>query len=82
MALTSDGKTIMIVMRTDGDGPCHPPSHGMGEQGIYRPYFQSYSTGGYKASHPRLYLFMYFSSWRNRELTCSTHARTYARIRR
>lgn len=45
MALTSDGKTIMIVMRTDGDGPCHPPSHGMGEQGVYRPYFQSYSSG-------------------------------------
>ena len=41
MALTSDGKTVMIVMRTDGDGPCHPPSHGMGEQGVYRPYFQS-----------------------------------------
>eukprot|EP01045_Picozoa_sp_COSAG04_P023561 COSAG04_NODE_2819_length_3535_cov_6.638242_1_plen_764_part_00 len=43
LALTSDGKTIMIVMRTDGDGPCHPPSQGMGEQGVYRPYFQSYS---------------------------------------
>lgn len=43
LALTSDGKTIMIVMRTDGDGPCHPPSNGMGEQGVYRPYFQSYS---------------------------------------
>ena len=43
MALTSDGKTVMILMRTDADGPCHPPSDGQGEQGVYRPYFQSYS---------------------------------------
>ena len=33
MALTSDGKTVMILMRTDGDGPCHRPYN----------YFQSYS---------------------------------------
>ena len=45
MALTSDGKTVMIVMRTDGDGPCHPPSGaGTGEGGVYRPYFQTYSS--------------------------------------
>ena len=38
------GKTVMVVMRIDGDCGCHPASDGDNECGIYRPYFQTYSS--------------------------------------
>jgi hypothetical protein len=43
MALMADGKTIMIVMRTDGDCNCAGAT-GHNECGLYRPYYQSYSS--------------------------------------
>jgi hypothetical protein len=40
MALMADGKTVMVVIRIDGDGRC-----GMGDgPGPYRPYYASYSA--------------------------------------
>ena len=38
------GKTVMVVMRIDGDCGCHPASDGDNECGVYRPYYQSYSS--------------------------------------
>jgi hypothetical protein len=43
LALMADGKTIMIVMRTDGDCGCKQ-ANGRGACGLYRPYFQSHSS--------------------------------------
>ena len=43
LALMADGKTIMIVMRTDGDCGCKQ-ANGRGACGLYRPYSQSYSS--------------------------------------
>jgi hypothetical protein len=34
----------MVVMRIDGDCGCHPSSDGDNECGVYRPYYQSYSS--------------------------------------
>ena len=47
LAVTGDGKTVMIVMRTDGDCTCDMakgPYQRWDACGIYRPYFQSYSS--------------------------------------
>eukprot|EP01043_Picozoa_sp_COSAG02_P036292 COSAG02_NODE_2648_length_8336_cov_3.970378_7_plen_450_part_00 len=43
MAIMADGKTVMIVMRTDGDCNCAGAT-GHNECGLYREYYQSYST--------------------------------------
>ena len=47
MAVMADGKTVMIVMRTDGDCTCDmakEPYTKYDDCGVYRPYYQSYST--------------------------------------
>lgn len=43
LALMADGKTVMVVMRTDGDCNCAGAT-GYGACGIYREYYQSYSS--------------------------------------
>jgi len=46
LAVMADGKTVMAVMRTDGDCDCKA-SFGAylgGPCGIYRPYYQAYSS--------------------------------------
>lgn len=43
MAMAADGKTVMVVMRTDGDCNCAGAT-GHNECGLYRPYYQSYSS--------------------------------------
>jgi hypothetical protein len=43
LALMADGRTVMVVMRTDGDCNCASAT-GHNECGIYREYFQSYSS--------------------------------------
>ena len=56
IAMLSDGKTLLCVLRMDGDGPCDSGSHKAngGTGGDYRYYASSISTnGGISWSHPR-----------------------------
>jgi hypothetical protein len=43
-----DGKTLLSVIRMDGDGPCHPPEAPgqFSESGSYRYYYETYSEDG------------------------------------
>ena len=46
MAVMADGKTVMIVMRVDGDCTCamaHNNTPEFPSCGVYRPYYQAYS---------------------------------------
>ena len=57
LAVLADGKTLVAIVRTDGDCTCGMARVGPGQQpecGIYRYYYQAYSAdGGRSWSKPR-----------------------------